>query len=110
MGAHREALAQRLRARVSGAIASRVTSPPCASISLSAASSAYSSLPLMTAGEAARIEPAVGPEALDARAGSGTGLARTTMCTAVGFLPGQGRSSARSARATTSRWICCVPS
>ena len=56
---------------VSGAFApaidTSVTSPPWASTSFSAASSAYSSLALTTAGVAARSSRQSGPEALAAR-------------------------------------------
>ncbi len=47
-----------------GAIDRRVTSPPWASTSLSAASRAYSSLPLTTAGDGGPVEPTVRPEPL----------------------------------------------
>ena len=59
---------------LAGAIARIATSPPCASTSCSAASSAYSSLPLTTVGEAARSSRKSGPEALGARGRVGNGL------------------------------------
>ncbi len=63
-----------------GAIESSVTSPsPAASMSLRAASRAYSSLPLMTAGTAARSSRPSGPSRSPADAGSGTGFVSTTM-------------------------------
>ena len=65
---------------VAGAIESSVTSPPWASVSLSAASSAYSSLPLTTAGTAPRSNRPSGPSRSPADAGSGTGFMSTTMC------------------------------
>src|SRR6478735_9983840 len=65
-----------------GAIESRVISPsPAASINLSAASRTYSSLPLTTAGAAARSRRPSGPRRSPAEAGSGTGFTRTTMRT-----------------------------
>ena len=73
-GAHRERLAHGLGAARTGAIVTSVTSPPCASTSLSAASSAYSSFALTTAGDGGPIEPPVRPEALTARGGIGNRL------------------------------------
>ena len=62
-----------------GAIDTSVTSPSCSVTSLSAASSVYSSLPLMTAGDAARSSRPSDPSRSAAAAGSGTGLVRTTI-------------------------------
>ena len=74
-----------------GAIDTSVTSPPCASTSLSAASSAYSSLPLTTAGAAARSSRPSGPRRSAPDAGSGTGFTRTTMRTNRVPSPALGR-------------------
>src|SRR5512139_3181688 len=64
---------------LAGAIASSVTSPPWASVSLSAASSAYSSFPFTTVGDAARSSRRSAVRRSALAAGSGTGLTRTTM-------------------------------
>ena len=94
-----------------GAIDSSVISPsPAASISLSAASRTYSSLPLTTAGTAARSRRPSGPRRSPADAGSGTGFTRTTMRTKRCPFPRGQLSLPSNARATTSRWICWVPS
>ena len=74
-----------------GAIETSVTSPPCASTSLSAASSAYSSLPLTTAGAGGPVEPAVRAEALAARRGIGDGLDENDDAHEAGTLPALGR-------------------
>ena len=95
-----------------GAIARRVTSPPsAASTSLSAASSAYSSLPLTTAGWPVAVEPAVRPEPLADPARVRDGLRQDDDAHGA-VVPPCRRSAAlpSSARAMTSRWICCVPS
>src|SRR5262245_54598763 len=71
---------------VSGAVApaieTRWTSPPCASVSLRAASSAYSSFALTTAGTAARSRrKSAGRRRSPPDAVSGTGFTRTTIRT-----------------------------
>src|SRR5262245_43059499 len=85
---------------VSGAagpdIASTVTSPPCCSTSFRAASSAYSSFALTTAGDAARSSRKSGPRRSEPAAGSGTGLTRTTIRTG-GQSPCVQRGARRSA-------------
>src|SRR5688572_2407309 len=67
---------------VAGAIVRRMTSPsPAASMSLSAFSRTYSSLPLTTAGLLVRSRRPSAPKRSPPEAGSGTGLVRTTMRT-----------------------------
>src|SRR5579862_4449639 len=68
-----------------GAMARSVTSAPCASAIWSAASSVYSSLPLMTAGDAARSRRLSDPSFSAAAAGSGTGFVRTTIRRAISW-------------------------
>ena len=91
------------RVRFSGAIVRRMTSPsPAASISLSAFSSTYSSLPLTTAGLLARSSRPSGPRRSPPEAGSGTGFVRTTMRTS-GLEPPGRRAVSRPCRARTGR-------
>ena len=65
--AHREGLAHRLGRVRRRHREERDLAPPCASTSLSAASSAYSSLPLTTAGDGGPVQAAVRAEPLAGR-------------------------------------------
>src|SRR5688572_14698503 len=73
---------------VAGAIVRRITWPsPAASMSLSAFSRTYSSLPLTTAGLLVRSRRPSAPMRSPPDAGSGTGLVRTTMRTSCWTSP-----------------------
>src|SRR5512133_937931 len=97
---------RRVSGAPAGAIDSSVTSPPRDSVSLRAASRAYSSLPLMTAGVAVRTSRPSGPSRSPPEAGSGTGLVRTTMRTRL--LP-SAILAPRGGLLEAGRRLACAP-